>query len=41
VARAVMQTATMAALAIVVLGTGWITWVSLLGGLSLSLVCEL
>jgi hypothetical protein len=38
VARAVVQTATMAALAIVVLGTGWITWVSLIGGLSLSLV---
>lgn len=38
VARGVVQTSTMVALAIVVLGTGWITWVSLIGGLSLSLV---
>jgi hypothetical protein len=38
VARVVVQTAATAALAIVVLGTGWITWVSLIGGLSLSLV---
>jgi hypothetical protein len=37
-ARAAVQAATMGALAIVVLGTGWITWVSLIGGLSLSLV---
>jgi hypothetical protein len=38
VARAMVQTATMVALAIAVLGTGWLTWVSLIGGLSLSLV---
>jgi hypothetical protein len=38
VARAVVQAATMGALAFVVLGTGWITWVSLIGGLSFSLV---
>jgi Family of unknown function (DUF5313) len=38
VARAVVQASAMAALAIVVLGTGWITWVSLICGISLSLV---
>jgi hypothetical protein len=38
VARAVVQAGTIGALAVVVLGTGRITWVSLIGGLSLSLV---
>jgi hypothetical protein len=36
--RAVVHAVTMGALALVVLGTGWITWILLIGGLSLSLM---
>jgi hypothetical protein len=39
-ARTVVQTATVGALAMLVLGFGWITWVSLIGGFLLALMCH-